>query len=177
MAITRQKKEEILRALVDKLSAMKSAVFLSYERLTVHEMEEFRKILRESGSRFLAAKRTLIERALKERGVDVDLSVFPGGLAIAFGLEDEIAPAKSSHEFAKKHEPLVIHGGMLVENNTVRLMTKEQVTSLAKLPGKQQLLAQLVGTIRAPLSGLLNVFSGNQRALVQVLQQIKESKV
>lgn len=176
MAISRQQKEQILTKLGDLVTDMKSAVFLSYEGLSVHELEELRAKLRESGSKMMASKRTLIERVLKDRGIDAGVDAYEGGLAIAFGLEDEVGAAKTSHEFAKDHESLVVHGGLLVQGDTVQAMNPDEVSSLAKLPSKDQLLAQTVGAVRAPLSGFINVLAGNQRGLVNVLNAIKEAK-
>jgi len=87
---------------------------------------------------------------------------------VAFGYQDEVAPAKILNDFAKNNEHLKILGGIL-EN---KFIDKMSVISLAKLPSKQELLGQLVGTIAAPMSGMLNVLQGNLRGLVRVLSII-----
>jgi len=104
---------------------------------------------------------------------DVDEKGLDGKLAVVFGYQDEVTPAKVVNEFIKTNEAnLQINGGIL-EN---RFISKEQVISLAKLPSKLELLSKLVGTINAPVSGFVNVLAGNLRGFVTVLKAIEEKK-
>jgi len=94
--------------------------------------------------------------------------LWPDGLRVG----DEIAAAKTIQNFSKKNEGMVILGGLLDQN----FVDAATVKRLAMLPGKQELLGQLVRTIQAPVSGFVNVLAANLRGLVQVLQAIKQSK-
>ena len=107
---------------------------------------------------------------MAEVGLEVDTKNFEGGVAAVFGFEDEVAPAQLIAAFAKKHDIVSIYGGMLEGN----FIDSNKVKELAKLPSKQQLLGQLVGTINAPVSGFVNVLAGNLRGLVTVLNAIKD---
>ena len=105
-------------------------------------------------------------------GITLDTDKFSGGVAAIFGQGDEVAPAQLVAEFAKKHEVVTIFGGLLEGN----LIDGVKVVELSKLPSKQCLLGQLVGTLNAPVSGFVNVLAGNLRNLVGVLNNIKENK-
>ena len=92
-------------------------------------------------------------------------------LAIAFAMDDEVTPAKGIALFAKKNEAIEILGGILER----KFIDEEMVKKLAALPTKEQLIAKMVGTISAPISGMMNVFAGNIRGLVNVLNAHKDT--
>jgi large subunit ribosomal protein L10 len=104
--------------------------------------------------------------------MDVDTKAYAGGVVSIFGTGDEVAPAQIIATFAKTHDVMTIFGGIL-EGKYIDAI---KVTELSKLPSKEQLYAQLVGTLNAPISGFVNVLAGNLRGLVQVLNAIKEQK-
>jgi len=172
MAKTREQKEVSVHALVQDIKDSKSAVFANFQGLKVSESEELRQKCRENGVRYTASKKTLIKHALSETGFDVDTKQFEGGVAAIFGTEDEVAPAQIIAEFAKSHDVTTIFGGILEG----KYIDATKVIELSKLPSKQQLLGQLVGTLNAPISGFANVLAGNIRGLVTVMNAIKEQK-
>jgi len=172
MAKTRQQKEQDIQVLAEGFKTAKSAVFANFHGLKVSESDELRATCRQQNIQFFASKKTLVKRALSEAGFDVDTKVFDGGVATMLGMEDEVAPAQIIAKFAKTHEMVTIFGGILEG----AYINAEKVTHLSKLPNKQQMLGQLVGTLNAPISGFVNVLAGNIRGLVTVLNGIKESK-
>ena len=172
MAKTKQQKEVNVQALVDGIKTAKAVVFANFQGLKVAESEELRVICREQNIAYVASKKTLLKYALAGAGFEVDTKPFEGGVAIMLGKDDEVAPAQTIAKFAKTHEAVRIFGGILEG----QFIDAAKVAELSKLLGKQQLLAQLVGTLNAPLSGLVNVLAGNLRGLVNVLNGIKETK-
>lgn len=177
MATSRQRKQEILERIQNAMTSMKSAVFFSYHGLSVHELEELRSMLRKSDAQVIASKRTLLSRAVSEKGIkDFSMDMLQGEIASVFGAGDEIAPATIIRDFAKKHEALKIQGGMLVTDGNVEVMNADRILALASLPSRLELLAKAVGSMRAPLSGLMNVLSGNLTGLFNVLKAIQTSK-
>ncbi|MFA7244592.1 MAG: 50S ribosomal protein L10 [Candidatus Magasanikbacteria bacterium] len=172
MAKTRLVKEQAIEDLVNDLKNSSSAVFANYQGLKVSDSEILRNKCREQNISVTASKKTLLKRALKEMNLDVDTKQFEGSVAVFLGKEDEVAPAQIVAEFAKKHERVTLFGGILEGN----FISGEKVKELSKLPNKQQLLGQLVGTLNAPISGFVNVLAGNLRGLVNVMNAIKESK-
>ncbi len=173
MPKTKQQKISTVSTLTDGLKAGKGVVFANFQGLTVAATEELRKKCRAEGVVITAAKKTLVKRACDEAGLEnVDPKSWTGGVATAVGLTDEVAPAKIICSFAKDHEQVVVYGGVL-EN---KFISAAAVKSLSALPGKQELLGRLVGTLNAPVSGFVNVLAGNLRNLVGVINNIKEAK-
>ena len=172
MAKSREKKSTEVRELVGSLGTSKAVVFADISGLKVNQNSALRRKAEKEQVSVALGKKTLLRVAFKEAGATVDVDSLPGSVSLFFGLADEVAAAKIVADARKEHESVKILGGIL-ENSWV---SAQQVDALAKLPSKEQLIAQVVGTIRAPLSGLVNVLQGNLRGLVQVLGAIKESK-
>ena len=172
MAKTKQQKEQTLSVLIDSLKNAKATVFTNFQGLKVSESEELRDICRKQNITYVASKKTLLKKALEKAGYEIDAGSFQGGVATVFGMEDEVAPAQIIAAFAKKHNVVRIFGGILEG----KFIEASKVEMLSRLPSKQQLLGQLVGTLNAPISGLVNVLAGNLRGLVNVLNGIKDKK-
>lgn len=175
MAITREAKEQAVQQLTNDLGRIKLAVMTDYRGLTVAEVEELRANLRSEGISYKVTKNTLLKLAVKNNPElkGVDLSAFTGPMALALGFDDEVAPARVIFQYAKSHDALDIVGGITGEG---KLLTGAEVKALATLPSREQLLAQVVGTIAAPLSGFVGVMAGNVRSIVNVLNAIKEAQ-
>jgi len=172
MPKSRQQKEATLSSLSDGLKSAKAAVFANFQGLTVAQADELRNLCRKEGIKVLVAKKTLLKRAFGALGFEANPKVFQGGVATFYGTTDEVAPARIVNNFAKKNEVVAIFGGTLEGKYIDAVFVK----NLASLPSKQELLGKLVGTINAPVSGFVNVLAGNLRALVSVLNNIKEAK-
>jgi len=172
MPITKQKKKEIVKDLADKLEKQKAIVFADFAGLKVKDIGDLKVKLRAGGAEFKVAKKTLMKVAFAQRGLELDPKPLEGQIAMAIGYQDEVAPAKVLREFSKTNQNLKILGGLL-EN---KLIDAAQVLSLALLPSKLELLAQLTGSLSAPSRNFVGVLQGNLRGLVQVLSQIQKSK-
>ena len=172
MAKTKQQKEQVIAELTTGIKESKAVVFANIQGLTVQETEALRGTCREQGISCVAAKKTLVRKALADAGMDIDTKAFDGGVAVFVGNTDEVAPAQIVANFAKDHEITTIFGGVLEGE----FIDAAKVIALSKLPSKQQLLGQLVGTLNAPVSGFVNVLAGNIRGLVTVLNGIKDAK-
>ncbi|HLC70143.1 MAG TPA: 50S ribosomal protein L10 [Patescibacteria group bacterium] len=173
MAKSKQQKVETIESLGQGLKGAKAVVFANFQGLKVSEAEELRGLCRQNDIQVLAAKKSLLKRAFAEAGLtDTDPTLFQGGVASFMGTGDEVAPAKIVSTFAKTHEVVAVFGGVLEG----RFIDAAMVKNLASLPSKTELLAKVVGSINAPVSGFVNVLSGNLRNLVSVLNNIKEAK-
>jgi len=169
---TRNQKKEIVKNLTREIKDSKAVVFSDYKGLTVKDMTAMRKELRSQGIDLRVVKKTLINIALKEAGIELDAEKMEGQIALAISREDEVAAAKIIANVAKANENLKIVSGILGKN----VLGKDEVIALSKLPTKDELLAKFVGTINAPVSGFVNVLAGNLRGLVNVLKAIADSK-
>ena len=172
MAKTRKQKEKLVKEYADKIEKAKSAVILDYKGLKVKDSEELRGKLLENGSEFVVTKNSLLKLAFKKRGISIPEEYYTKPLAITFSYQDEILGLKEFDIFAKNHQELEVIGGFMGEE----YLEADRVNALASLPSKDELYAKVVGTIAAPLSGMVNVLSGNIRGLVNVLNQYKEQK-
>jgi large subunit ribosomal protein L10 len=159
MPKTRQQKADVIGRLTREFKGAKSAVFADFQGLTVGKADELRKKMREVNVNYVVAKKSLITRAAKDAGHDLNAKSFPGMLGVAFGLEDEIAPAKVLGDMSKGTSLKLVGG--IFEGAVV---AQDKVVALSKLPSKKELLGQVVGTIYAPVS-----------AFVRVLNAVKES--
>lgn len=173
MAKTRQRKESEVKEFVDGLKNAKSVVFADLSALKVNDASSFRRTAKKEEVSISTAKKTLLRIALKEADITaVDPKALGGSVSMLFGMGDVVAPAKVLEAFRKDHENVKVLGGLM----DGQLLSVEQVKALAKLPSKQELIAQLVGTLNAPISGFVNVLAGNLRGLVTVLNAIKDTK-
>jgi large subunit ribosomal protein L10 len=173
MAKTRDRKETDVTQYADALKAAKSVVFADISSLKVNENGAFRREADNNDVSVTASKKTLLRLALKKADIEtVDEAALSGSIYLMATQSDEIAPAKLVASFRKKHEGIQILGGIMES----KWLSADEINALAKLPSKDELIAQVVGSIRAPLSGLVNVMQGNLRGLVQVLNAVKEAK-
>ena len=173
MPKTRQQKEQILEKLSTDLQNAKSAVLASFTAVPVKQDQELRKNLRQENVSYCVVKKTLLRKIFEKVGFKTDIiENLNGNISLAVSSQDEVAPAKILHDFSKQNEHMQLIGGVL-ENKWV---DESKIKALAKLPSKDELIAKTVGTIKAPLSGFVNVLAGNLRGLVNVLTAIKDQK-
>lgn len=171
--ITKEKKKAILQNLTDRFSKSKSLVFLGFQGMKVKDNMALRRKLRAEGIEYTVAKKTLIKKGMEGVKIEgIDKFSPEGPIAVAIGYEDEIAPARIAKEFGRTNDKLQILGGVM----NLEVMDAESMKQIASLPGKDQLRAQLIGTINAPVSGFVNVLAGNVRSLMNVLNAVAEKK-
>ena len=169
--MNREQKARLIEALAEKLRGG-SVVLVDYQGMDVARSTDLRRRSREAGVQFVVAKNTLTKRAADEAGVE-DLSEYlVGPTALAFS-DDPVASAKLMAEFADKVNSFTLKGGLLEGG---RVLNQADVLALIRLPGREQILAQVVGSISSPLTGLVTVLNNTIQGLVIVLNQIAEQK-
>lgn len=141
------KKAELVEDVKAKFEAASSVVVVDYRGLTVEEVTELRKQLREAGVEMKVIKNSILSRAAEAAGLEGMGDVFTGPTAIAFSNEDVVAPAKIMDEFASKAKALEIKGGVIEG----AVASKEEITALAKLPSRDGLLSMLLSVLQAPV--------------------------
>ncbi len=169
MALTREQKKEIIDNLEEKINRQKSMVFVDYKGLKVKDLFDLRKKLKKEDAALIIAKKTLMGLAFKAKKIEIKEEELKGQPAIIFGFQDEIKPAKVAEQFSRELKNLKILGGYFED----KFMGAEEMIALARLPSKQELLGQLIGSISAPVSNFVNVLQGNIKNLVYVLSSIK----
>jgi len=173
MALTLQQKKETVHSLEENISHQKGLIFVDFCKLKNEELSQLRRNLRENDCLLQVAKKTLLKMALKDKKSVVEMmDSFSGSVALIFGFQGQIEPAKIAYQFAQKHENLELLGGFWDDS----IQGQEEVVTLAKLPSYQELLGKFVNVISAPPRGLVNVLNGNIKGLVVALDQIKQLK-
>jgi large subunit ribosomal protein L10 len=171
MAINKQKKEQVVAELQDLFTNAKSVVFSDYKGISVKDFGTLRGKLRENEVNFKVAKKTLIKIAAEKAGFkDLPEEVLEGQVGAAFGMSDEVAAAKTLFEFSKSNESIKLLGAIMEGRN----LSQEETLELAKIPGKDELLAKLVGSMNAPISGFHGILSSLLRNFVGVVGAYKD---
>ncbi|MDX5474987.1 MAG: 50S ribosomal protein L10 [Bacillaceae bacterium] len=143
-------KKQVVEDIAAKLRASVSTIVVDYRGLTVSEVTELRKQLREAGVEFKVYKNSLTRRAAEAAEINGLNDALTGPNAIAFSTEDVVAPAKILNDFAKKHEALEIKAGV-IEGNVASV---EEVKALAELPSREGLLSMLLSVLQAPIRNM-----------------------
>nr|WP_096181027.1 50S ribosomal protein L10 [Effusibacillus lacus] len=143
----REEKAQLVQEISQKLRDSKSTIVTDYRGLTVAEVTELRKKLREAGIEYKVLKNTMTRRATAEVGLSELDQHLTGPTAIAFSYDDVVAPAKILNDFAKTHKALELKAGV-VEGRVVGL---EEVKALAELPSREGLLSMLLSVLQAPM--------------------------
>jgi len=171
MAKSKEEKKKILEDLKEEIKKQKVMILVNFTGLKVKDFFELRKRLKPANSRIKVIKKTLLDLALKELSPNFSqkLAQFKAQIAIVFGFEDEILPAKILHQFSLENPNLKI----LVGYFDKKFREKEEMITLAQLPTKNELLARLVGNLSAPISNFVNVLEANIKGLLYVLSRLE----
>jgi large subunit ribosomal protein L10 len=172
LAITKSKKEQIVADYVDKMSRSQALILTDYRGLTVADLTELRRRLRENSGVFQIVKNSLFEIALQQAGIPVPSEPIDGPVAVGYCLEEVPPVAKTLTDFANETEILQIRGALMGAN----FLGVDAVKELADLPPREVLLARLLGAVQGPMSGLVSTIAAPMRELVQVLQARAEQE-
>lgn len=169
MAISKAKKDTLVADLTALLSDAKLTAYARYQGLTVAELQDLRKTAREAGVKIKVVKNRLVRVAMGEIAVyqDTDTTGLVGQLIYAISDTDEVAPAKVLAEFAKTHPALELAGGFSGEG---KAMDQAEITTLAKMPSKNELIAQVVAQLLSPATDTISALSGGLSGIISGLE-------
>ena len=168
----RREKEQVVSELHRKLQELRAVILTDYRGLDVEEITRLRRQLQEVSAEYRVVKNTLMRLASKETSLEQLSDLLVGPTAMAFSNTDPLAPARVLLEFSKEMPALEIKGG-LVEG---RVVGPHEIEAMAKLPGREVLLGNLLRLLKGGQSHLVNVFSAHIRKLVQVLEAIRVTR-
>ena len=172
MAISKDKKQQIMADYVDRMSNSGAMILTDYRGLSVARITDLRRRLREVDGTFQVVKNTLFLRALDEVGVSLPGDDLEGPLAIGYCMGEVPPVAKILVDFAGESDSLEIKGAMLGTS----FLDAKGVKGLGDLPPREVLLAQLVGSVQGPMSSIVSTIAAPMRELVQVLQARAEQE-
>ncbi len=146
-AILKQKEEEV-NALAEKIKDAKIVLLTDYRGITVTDVTKLRSDLRTAKGEYKVIKNNITRRALEKSGVEGLEDCLVGPTAVILGFEDYLEPAKAIYNFSKENEFYKIKGG-IIEG---KVMTPEEIITLAKLPSKDTLVGMLAGALLGTIS-------------------------
>lgn len=169
MAISRDKKQALVAELDDLLSQSKSIAFAQYSGISVSELQNLRRTAREAGVVIKVVKNRLVKVAMSRSDVFKSTAVetIEGQLLYAFGTDDEVSACQVLNNFAKENSFIQLAGGL---SNEGVLLSAEEAKSLASLPGKNQLIAEVVAQLLSPVHDTVNALSGNLHGLLDGIE-------
>ncbi len=169
MALTKDKKHEVVKEVAEALGASKMTVVAKYQGTTVKAIQQLRRDARDSGTKLRVVKNRLVVKALQDVDSlkDVDTSALNGQLLYAFNPQDEVAPAQVMAAFAKTNPSIEFVGAITAEG---KFISAEEVKALATLPSKENLIAQVIATLQSPLNDTISGLSGNLHALLDGIE-------
>ena len=168
---TRERKQEDLNALTEQLNNSKSAMIVSFNKLTVNKDQEFRNHLRDAGAQFQVVKNTIARIAVKGTPYEEASEHFKGVTGIAWTENDAVILSKTVSKFVKDNADIYTFKAGIVEGKVVNL---KQVESIASLPSKEELISKLMFVINAQAQRLVTVINAVPRNLAIVVKQIGE---
>ena len=170
MALSKQRKEEVLAQYKDWMSRSEALILLNYKGASVKNMEEARARVREAGGEFHVVQNRLAKIAIRANELDIPEGYFENSTAIGFAFEDVASTAKALADTAKEVEAFEFKGGYMGKE----VITSEQVVALSKLPSLPEMRAKLLGTIQAPASQLVRTLAEPARGLAAVIKARSE---
>ncbi len=172
MSEARELKIQVVKEIKEKIEKSKSFVIVDYRGITVAQDTELRAMMRKSGVEYKVLKNRLVKIALNELGYTQYDEALNGPTAIAFGMDDVVAPAKILVDNAQQFPKLEIKCGMAEKS----FIDKNGVKALAALPSKEILVAKLLGTMQAPIAGFARVLKGTLSGLAIALKAIADKQ-
>ncbi len=165
MAISKQKKDELVAKYRDYIDQSEALILTEYKGLDVKDMEELRSKIREADAALYVTKNTLLKLALEESGTSVPDELLTGQVATGFAFGEAPALAKVLVDYAKGKEELLIKGGVMHNE----MLSDQQIVALAKLPSLDELRAQILGLVNAPARNIASTLASGVRQVVNVV--------
>ncbi|HZW61485.1 MAG TPA: 50S ribosomal protein L10 [Candidatus Babeliales bacterium] len=171
--MNRQQKAEVVDLLKDNFSNSQASFLVGFKGLTVAEMQNLRAELRKQGGRLKVTKARLMKRASEGGKCNEELApFFKGQVGLVFATKESPAIAKVLFDYAKDHQAFHIVAGCLED----KFLDKSSIARIATLPSREVLLAQVAGTIKAPISGFVTVLNMQMLRLLWTLKKIEATK-
>jgi len=170
--LKRSEKEQSVRELTDRFKQAQFAVLTDYCGLTVAQLTELRRTLRESQAEMKVVKNTLAQLAIQDTELKILKDYFSGTVAAITSSGDPVGPSKVLVKFAKDIEKFKVKVGFL----SGKLLSQKEIEALSKLPSREQMLATLLGSMKAPVQNYVSVLSALSRKFVYALAAIRDQK-
>ncbi len=169
---TKAFKNDKVALIKEKIEKAQVVIVTEYQGLSVEEITKLRRSLQKDGGDYMVTKNTLAKLALKGTQYEVLAETLKGPIALAFGYEDQVAPAKALSQFIKEAKK----GEIVAAAMDGRLMSAEEAKALATLPSKEEIYAKMLGCINSPASGIANSVNAVMSSLVRAIAAVRDQK-
>ena len=171
MSLNIDEKKAVVAEVSEVINGAQATILAEYRGLTVSAMTELRNSARESGVYLRVVKNSLAKRAVDGSSFECLQEHMAGPLAYAIS-EDPVACAKVMKNFAKDNDELIIKVGAM----SGKILNEGEITALSKLPGREELLAKLMGTMKAPVQKFVGTLNSVPGTFVRTLAAVRDSK-
>ncbi|PSO43862.1 MAG: 50S ribosomal protein L10 [Parcubacteria group bacterium SW_4_49_11] len=170
MPLTKAQKKEAVSELADLVGSHQGAIFVRFDGSNVETVRAFRRAIRSEDGAYKVSKKTLLAKAFRLNDMEGEpVLELEGNIGVVFG-PDPVTAAKTVHQFTRGVRTMELAGGVLNE----RFLSTEEAQALAELPSREELYAQVLGTLTAPVSDFMSVANGNARSFVQLLSAYRD---
>ena len=169
---TKAFKSEKIDAIKSKIEKAQVAIITEYQGLSVEEITKLRREIQKGGGDYMVTKNTLVKIAVKGTEYEALAEKMTGPIALAFGFEDPVSPAKAVAKFIKDTKKGTMIGAVL----DGQLLTEAETKALADLPTKEELFAKMLGSINSPASGIVGCVNGVMSALTRAMAAVRDQK-
>ena len=169
---TKAFKSEKISQMKEKIEKAKVAIVTDYKGLSVEEITKLRRSIQKEDGDYMVTKNTLAKIAVKGTEYEVLTDALTGPVAIAFGFEDQVAPAKALAKFIKESK----NGEILAAAMDGKLLSAAEAKALASLPSKQEIYAKMLGCINSPASGIANSINAVMSSLTRAMAAGRDQK-
>ena len=169
---TKAFKQDKVSQMKEKVDKAQVAIVTEYKGYSVEEITNLRRALQKEGGDYMVTKNTLAKIAVKGTDFEVLNDTFKGPIALAFGYEDQVSPAKVVAKFIKESKKGVILGAALDGN----LLSAKEAEALSKLPSKEELIAKMLGSINSPASGIALSVNAVMASLTRAVAAVRDQK-
>lgn len=169
---TKAFKSEKIDAMKEKFEKAQVAVVTEYKGYSVDEITTLRRNLQKEGGDYMVTKNTLAKIAAKGTNFEAIIDLCKGPIAVAFGFEDQVSPAKVVSKFIKDSKKGEILGAVLEGN----LLSADEAKALANLPSKEELYAKMLGSINSPASGIVGSVNAVMASLTRAIAAVRDQK-
>jgi len=171
--ITKQKKQDIVSGLIEKLRDVQGVYILDFTGLTVFEAIKLRRALKQINVKYVVAKNSLIKRALSDNpDLKIPDNIFIGPTGLVLSYDDPVAPAKIIKDIFEKDKKPILKGAVLDK----QFFDGSKLKELASLPGKKEMMASIVGSLHAPISGIVGSINAVMRDVAYLVEEVTKKK-
>ncbi|MDJ0651611.1 MAG: 50S ribosomal protein L10 [Simkaniaceae bacterium] len=169
----RKEKQFLLDEIKDKLNQPNGFVITSYQGIDPNTASDFRMSIIDSGGLFCIVKKRVFLKAAKEAGIEIDKEILKGHIGIVYSGKDTIATTKAVYKFKKENDKLLDVLGGQFEG---KMCSPNDLKEISALPSQEQMRAEFLGVLEAPLSGLVSVMEGVMTGVVSCMDQQVQKK-